>query len=209
MHILYQLVNQIPYELQRKFIADTVDVTIRGLFPDKYAGLCYLYAILGSNLLSIVYQRQYFPIAGIALIDSGKGRMIRMLDNTAFLRGEGGAFHCWIESEGNGTKELIDFTFKHNKKFAKSNGLKWHKKKSSQYLWGPKTEICHTLPDNDLPKLLPDGKVWYNDTEEGQEWLRRHLSKYNIQYVKLTSLVLQHLQTEVERYLRNQYSQET
>jgi hypothetical protein len=203
MHILFELIHQLPYELQRNLIADAVDMTIRSLFPNKYASLCYLYAILGSNILSIIYRRQFVPVAGIALIDSGKGRLIKMLDNTAFLRGEGGAFHCWIESQEHSPSELIDFTFKHNRQFAKDNGLKWSKKKTKKYLWGPKEDICHALPNRTVPKRLPNGKVWYKETSEGHEWLRKNLSKNYLLYAQMTSAVLQHLQNEVECLLRN------
>src|SRR4051812_45454011 len=82
----------------KSLIAHCVNQVIRQYYPTQYCSLCHVYAIVGSNLISIVLDRVYRPVAGLAAVDCGGGQLMRMADNEAFSHPAGGAYHCWIES---------------------------------------------------------------------------------------------------------------
>lgn len=197
------LFHRLPAKLQKRFIANAVDTTVRLLFPDKYFGLCYLYAILGANVSSVLLDRSYVPVAGIALINAGNGNFIELLDNDGFFRDRGGAFHCWIESTDRDVVELVDFTFRHNKSYAESHGLKW-KEKYISYLWGKKDELLLPAADRfDLPPSFPSGKSWYQASDEGTEFLRQHMAQHVAAHARLTEFCFNVLLLELQSHFKN------
>lgn len=202
MHAISQHLMRLPLKTQHQILANAVDETIRKVFPAKYMGLCHMYAVVGSNLLSIVYNRNYIPIAGIALIDTGKGELLKMLDNNAFTREKGGAYHCWIESIEGTDSEMVDLIYRHNETYAVAHGVKWNRRRSCSYLWGIKSEICLQVEDDVEPTTLPEGKVWFKATADGKAWLTSHLSEFGQQYAKLTLMTLKRVQHELQGKLK-------
>lgn len=178
----------------KRVIYDSVDCTIRELFPEKYESLCHVYAVVGANLATILLKKEYRPVAGLAVIDAGGGNFIKLVDNWAFYGELGGAYHCWIESCTTlpREKELVDFTFKHNPDYARKNGVTWRKKKSPEYLWGLERDLVIAGSAEALPRRFPNGKVWFRETLAGSKWLSMHVDKYSDVYVKMTSRALQH-----------------
>lgn len=179
-------------------MADAVDTTIREIFPKKYAGLCHIYAVVGAALLSISEDKPYRPVAGVALINAGGGQCIELLDELAFLKPEGGAYHCWIESVG-GAPEIVDFTFRNNKEYAELHGIKWRAKKQA-YLWEAKHDIMWDRNISIPSRLMPKGKVWFNETELGKEWMNRQMQQGAEEYAKILSIVLRRLRTDCDDY---------
>ena len=179
----------------RDQIVDSVDSVIRSMFPELYFGLCHTYAIVGSNVASLVLGREYRPVAGLTVIDCGSGDMMKLLENEAFSRSAGGSYHCWIEScpnEGE-DKELIDIAFKHNAAYANTHGLNWQQK-DSNYLWGPYRDLVLDAELEALPTAFPEGKIWLKETPEGSAWIRSHIAKHENAYVELTSRALRQQQ---------------
>jgi hypothetical protein len=197
---LSPLTKSLPTKLQQRFIANAVDTTIRQHFPTKYCGLCYLYAIVGSNVLSIILERSYQPVGGIAIIDAGGGQFLELVDVEGFTRERGGTFHCWIESSGLGEVELIDFTFRHNSAYARSLGLKWRAKKQT-YLWGLKKDLLLTMDQSELPEKFPENKVWYRGCDEGTVFLRQYLINSTPELARLTMFALKSLYVELKSHL--------
>src|SRR5471032_3403187 len=111
----------------RALIAHCVNQVVRQYYPEQYCSLCHVYAIVGSNLISIVLGRVYRPVAGLAAVDCGGGQLMRMMDNDAFTNPAGGAYHCWIESADSqaGETEVVDLTFRHNHSYAGLDGFEW------------------------------------------------------------------------------------
>lgn len=200
MKKIQSLINRLPLKLQQKLIANAVDTTIRQFFPEKFSGLCHVYAIVGSNVLSITLNRNFIPVAGIAIIDAGGGQRLEMLDDMGFRKENGGAYHCWIESADTEETVLIDFTFRHKAAYAVSHGIKWRKKKIS-YLWGVKKDLHIDLTQQTLPKTFPDEKIWVKKCKNGTDFLEQQISDYLSAYVKLTSFALKRLTLELEEYL--------
>jgi len=95
----------------KALLAQSVDEVIRRHYPTQYSSLCHVYAIVGSNLISIMGEQDFRPVAGLAAVDCGKGQILFMADNSAFSRPEGGAFHCWIESTDSSPceRQVVDF----------------------------------------------------------------------------------------------------
>jgi hypothetical protein len=181
----------------KHLIVQSVDSAIRQLFPDKYFSLCHVYAIVGSNVASIILNRNYRPVAGLSIIDCGAGSFIKMIDNHAFSSANGGAFHSWIESQPKDAgikKELIDIPFKHNSAYARYHNLVW-KKKDSSYLWGDFDKLVINAGLNDLPENFPEGKIWLQETPEGQDWMYRQVSDHLDEYCKITTLSLKLIKT--------------
>lgn len=200
MSKIRSLMSRIPPRRQQQFIASAVDATIRQFFPAKYAGLCHVYAIVGSNVLSIVLGHHYIPVAGMAVIDAGGGCFLEMLDNAAFGRERGGAFHCWIESANLVETELIDFTFRHNAVYAATQGIKW-RNKGKAYLWGLKSDLLLDADQSELPKIFPDGKVWFRETGEGAAFIKNHVAEHMNEHIKITGHALKRLSLELGVFL--------
>ncbi|SHN42895.1 hypothetical protein SAMN05192549_11585 [Duganella sacchari] len=173
----------------RSLIADCVNQVIRQHYPEQYQSLCHVYAIVGSNLISIVLDRVYRPVAGLAAVDCGKGRLMCMMDNAAFTNPAGGAYHCWIESADDliAEREVVDLTFRHNHEYAEKNGFGWHRELPPDYLWGPQSSIVVKAPPQAIPKSFPDGMVWLCETDEGWAWMMRQLAMHQNAFVALTA----------------------
>lgn len=182
---------------------EAVDTTIRALCPTTFDSLCYIYAIIGSNVMSVALKKNYRPVAGIALIHAGSGKYLEFLDDSALERGLGGSYHCWIESaEPNQTpkqKELVDFTYGNNPGYAETHGIKWQAKKVD-YLWGRAQDINLGGDIERLPKKFPEGRVWFQETKNASEWLAAHLEKHVSDYAKMTFLALRQYNSALEEY---------
>ena len=180
----------------QSLIAASVNGVLRRLYPDNYCSLCHVHAIVGANLISVVLDRVYRPVAGIALIDCGGG-FIRLTDNAAFANPAGGAFHCWIESADPSIveKEVVDLTFRHNHEYAVKNGIEWQRPTPPDYLWGPYRDIVVKAETDAMPPAFEEGQVWLRETDEGWDWITRHLAENMNAYVALTSEALKELQS--------------
>jgi hypothetical protein len=181
----------------KPMIVRSVDFALRSLFPSKYFQLCHAYAIVGSNVASIALDRDYRPVAGLAVIDCGGGSFMRLTDNQAFAGSAGGAYHCWIEScaSAPGPRELVDISFMHNSAYAKTHHIAW-RKKSSSYQWGRFDELVLEGELDTLPRRFPTGKVWLRETPEGTEWMARQVAEHIEEYLKITVLALKKLRQD-------------
>ncbi|MET3135155.1 hypothetical protein AAKU55_005458 [Oxalobacteraceae bacterium GrIS 1.11] len=180
------------HQIIKNNIAEAVNATIRKMYPDEYCSLCHVYAIVGSNMASIVLDRVYRPVSGLALIDCGRGNFIKLTDNNAFANPIGGAFHCWIESadEAFPEKEVIDFTFRHNREYATKNKMQWHQPTPPPYLWDKHHILVVDAELDNIPSSFPAGKVWLRETDEGWDWMTNHLAENINAYVTLTAQAL-------------------
>lgn len=183
----------------KSLIAHCVNQVIRHYYPTQYSSLCHVYAIVGSNLISIVLERGFRPVAGLAAVDCGGGQLMRMADNAAFANPAGGAYHCWIESVDDrvAQREVVDLTFRHNHTYAEQNGFQWQRELPPDFLWGRQSDIVvpaelHTLPDS-----FPDGMVWLYETPEGWQWMTRQLATHQNAFVALTAEALRLLQASL------------
>lgn len=183
----------------RTLIAHCVNQVIRQYYPRQYSSLCHVYAIVGSNLISIVLGRVYRPVAGLAAVDCGGGQLMTMLDNSAFSRPEGGSYHCWIESADDlvGEREVVDLTFRHNHLYAEQNGFGWQLPLPPDFLWGPHSEIVVQAPLQAIPRAFPEGRVWLQETDEGWQWMMHQLQEHQNAFVALTSEALKLLQAHL------------
>ncbi len=179
----------------QSLIAASVNGVLRARYPESYCSLCHTHAIVGANVISVVLNREYRPVAGMALIDCGSG-FIELLDNNAFANPAGGAFHCWIESSDKTFKEteVVDLTFRHNHEYAVKNGMAWTRPLPPEYLWGPRSEVVVRAELHDMPASFDEGKVWLRETAEGAGFMMRHLAENMNAYVTLTAEALQELQ---------------
>lgn len=182
---------------------EAVDITIKALCPTTFDSVCYIYAIVASNVMTVALKKNYRPVAGIALIDAGGGKFLEFLDDSTLESGQGGAYHCWVESadarENPKQKELVDFTFGNNPGYAEAHGIKWTAPKH-QYLWGLVRDINLGGNFDKLPKKFPPGKVWFQETKNGQEWMSAHLQKHVNDYAKMTFLALRQYNHAIEEY---------
>jgi hypothetical protein len=178
----------------QSLIAASVNGVLRRRYPDNYCSLCHAHAIVGANLISVVLDRVYRPVAGLALIDCG-GDFIRLTDNAAFANPAGGAFHCWIESADPAMieREVVDLTFRHNHEYALKNGLPWLREPPPDYLWGPYHEVVVKAELEAMPAAFAQGQVWLRETDEGWDWITRHVAENMNAYVALTAEALQEL----------------
>jgi len=178
----------------QSLIAASVNGVLRARFPDTYCSLCHTHAIVGANVISVVLNRVYRPVAGMALIDCGGG-FIRLTDNAAFANPAGGAFHCWIESSDRSFNEteVVDLTFRHNHEYARKNGLPWRRPAPPEYLWGPRSKIVVRAELHNMPDGFDEGQVWLRETEEGAGFIMRHLAEHMNAYVTLTAEALKEL----------------
>ncbi len=182
---------------------EAVDTTIKALCPSTFDSVCYIYAIIASNVMTVALKKNYRPVAGVALIYAGGDRFLEFLDDSTLLTDRGAAYHCWVESDVAGEsakqKELIDFTFGNNPGFAETHGIKWTAPKSD-YLWGLAKDINIGGELEKLPKKFPPGKVWFKETVNGRDWLTGHLQKHVNDYAKITFLALRHYNMAIEEY---------
>ncbi len=176
----------------KTLIADCVNEVIKAHYPTQYYSLCHVYAIVGANLISIATARDFRPVAGLAAVDCGNGRLMLMADDTAFARSEGGAFHCWIESVGDALaqRQIIDLTFRHNHTYAEENGFHWALAPPPAFLWGPQSDIVFNATLTTLPTNFPEGQVWLSETEAGTAWMTQQLSEHQNAFVTLTAEAL-------------------
>jgi hypothetical protein len=179
----------------QSLIAASVSGVLRARYPETYHSLCHAHAIVGANVISVVFNRVYRPVAGLALIDCGSG-LVRLTDNAAFANPAGGAYHCWIESTDRGGKdtEVIDFSHRHSHIYARRNGMRWARAEPPAYLWGPRGKIVVRAELETMPASFDDGMVWLRETPEGAAFLTRHLADNMNAYVVLTAEALQDLQ---------------
>jgi len=173
-------------------IASTVREVIRTHFPEDYTALCHAYAVVGANLASIALDKAYRPVAGLAAIDSGAGTLITMADERAFANDLGGSYHCWIESveEPGQPKELVDFTFSHNRVYALRNGYQWAGAASPRYLWGPFDALTMPGELRDLQPGFGKEKIWLQECDAGVHWMAQHLEINVLGYIELTAAAL-------------------
>ena len=178
----------------QSLIAASVNHVLRRRYPDNYCSLCHVHAIVGANLISVVLDRVYRPVAGLALIDCGGG-FIRLTDNTAFANPAGGAFHCWIESADPAIveREVVDLTFRHNREYALKNGIEWQREAPPDYLWGPYRKVVVKGEPERLPAAFAQGQIWLHETDEGWDWMTRHMAEHINAYVALSAEALQEL----------------
>jgi hypothetical protein len=179
----------------QSLIAAAVNGTLRARYPDNYCSLCHVHAIVGANVISVVFNRVYRPVAGLAVIDCG-GDYIRLTDNTAFSNPAGGAFHCWIESADGSPRdtEMIDLAARHYHEYAARNGIAWRGAPPPSYIWGSRHKVVPRYELDRLPPAFEKGQVWLRETDEGWSWITRHLADNMNAYVRLTALALQELQ---------------
>ena len=180
----------------KSLIAHCVNQVIRQYYPNQYCSLCHVYAIVGSNLISIVLDRVYRPVAGLAAVDCGGGQLMRMADNNAFSNPLGGAYHCWIESADDliAEREVVDLTFRHNHTYAEKNGFQWQREIPPDFLWGPRSKIVVEADIDAIPSAFPDGMVWLCETQEGWRWMTNQLQEHQNAFVALTAEALKLLQ---------------
>jgi len=183
----------------RALIAHCVNQVIRQYYPEQYCSLCHVYAVIGSNLASIVLGRVYRPVAGLAAVDCGGGQLMRMMDNSAFANPAGGSYHCWIESADDliAECEVIDLTFRHNHVYAVKNGYGWQRELPPDFLWGPRSSIVVQAPPDAIPLAFPDGTVWLHETDEGWQWMTQQLLAHQNAFVALTAEALKLFQASL------------
>ena len=173
-------------------IADSVRTSLCHWFPHNFYSLCHAFAVVGSNVASIVCNRNYRPVAGLAAIDAGNDQIIVMADEQAFHNPIGGAYHCWIESDDEAALELVDFTFGHNHIYAEANGYPWGGADSPAYLWGLSSAISIRTPLSALRPGFGKDKIWVKEPLAGAHWMQRHMADNTNAYVQLTSEALVH-----------------
>jgi hypothetical protein len=175
----------------QSLIAESVHGALRTAYPDSYCSLCHAHAIVGANVISVVLDRVYRPVAGLALIDCGSG-FIELLDNDAFANPAGGAFHCWIESAEHtlGEPEVVDLTFRHNHEYAVKNGMPWTRALPPDYLWGPRNKVVVKAELHTMPASFDEGQVWLRETDAGWDFITKHLAENMQAYVALTAQAL-------------------
>lgn len=189
--------NTTTQDAMRLLIVQAVDAAIRERYPKRYLSLCHDYAIIGSNVASIVLGREYRPVAGLAVIDCGEGCFMRFTDDHAFFKDGGGAYHCWIEScaPGGCDKEIIDISSMHKEAFAKSHNMTWRKTPPG-YVWGRARDLVIDAELHNLPPAFPDGKIWLRETRNGIEWLNRRVAAHVEYYVTSTASALKKVKRE-------------
>ncbi|MCG2585463.1 hypothetical protein [Massilia sp. TS11] len=182
-------------------ITDSVQSVIRRTYPQRYSALCHAHAIVGANLISIVFNRVYRPVAGFAIIDCGGGQHIHLRDNQAFANEAGGAYHCWIESvdETVGEREVIDLTVRNNREYAEAQGVRWLREDPPTYLWGHWSQTVLACDAEHLPHRFPPGMTWLRETDAGWTFITRHLHENMNAYVSLTAAAIQALQARLPR----------
>jgi hypothetical protein len=177
----------------QSLIAASVHGVMEQVYPDNFVSLCHAHAIVGANVISIVLNRVYRPVAGLAVFDCGAGRFVRLTDDAAFANPAGGAFHCWIESvdETIHEKEVIDFAFRHAPEYARRNGMTWCQPNMPDYVWGPASKVM--VPGNEPLRPFGENRIWLRETDAGWNWITSHMADNMNAYVALTAQALQML----------------
>lgn len=183
-----------PPLVQRKqaAIAQAVRHALCQQYPDSFYALCHAFAIVGSNLASIVFGTPYRPVAGSAALDAGQGSLIVMAEERAFDTPRGGAYHCWIESEACAPRQLVDLTFGHNHLYARANGYAWRGAVPPAYLWGDYHALALGGPLESLRAGFGQGRIWLQESSAGARWIERHIAQHPHAYVQLTADALGH-----------------
>jgi len=181
-------------ERMQSAVAHSVRTCLSHWFPHNFHALCHAFAVVGSNVASIVFDRNYRPVAGLAAIDAGNDQIIVMADEQAFSHPLGGAYHCWIESDDAAQAELVDFTFEHNHVYAEANGYPWTGEPSPSYLWGPADDIAIRTPLASLRPGFGKDKIWVHEPAAGRAWMQAHIAGNTNAYVQLTTEALRHYQ---------------
>ena len=192
--------GSIVQDRKKRLVAESIVQVIQAVFPGKAASLCHVHAIVGANLAGVAFAREYRPVAGWAVIDTGAGHLVKLIDNNAFSSGVGGAYHCWIESveQRPDSREAIDFSVRHNKEYVVNHRMAWNKASSPDYIWGLHRDVVLDGDLETLPARLPDDKIWVRESEEGKQWMAYHVAAHVNEYVKLTTLGLKILQIQLE-----------
>lgn len=179
----------------QSLIAASVDGVLRARFPDTYHSLCHAHAIVGANVISVVFNREYRPVAGMAVIDCGSG-LVHLTDNAAFANPVGGAYHCWIESTDRPFRqaEVIDFSYLHGHVHARRCGLAWTRPAKPEYLWGTRRQVVVNAELHSMPASFGPGQMWVRETPQGAAFITRQVSENMNAYVVLTAEVLLELQ---------------
>lgn len=177
----------------QSLIAASVHGVMEQVYPDKYVSLCHAHAIVGANVISIVLNRVYRPVAGLAVFDCGAGHFVRLTDDTAFANPAGGAFHCWIESvdETVHEKDVVDFAFRHAPEYARRNGIAWAHRSKPDFVWGPASQVV--VPGAEPVRPFGDERIWLRETDAGWDWITRHMADNMNAYVALTAEAMQML----------------
>lgn len=179
----------------QSLVADAVSGVLRARYPQTYHSLCHAHAIVGANVISIVLNRVYRPVAGLALIDCGRG-LVCLTDNAAFANPAGGAYHCWIESTDRSFKdtEVVDLSHRHSHIYTRRNGMVWTRAAPPDYVWGARHEIVVNAELHTMPDAFDDGQFWVRETREGAAFLTHHITDNMNAYVVLTAEALRDLQ---------------
>jgi hypothetical protein len=188
----------------KRLIASSVSDVMQMHFPEKHLSLCHAYAVVGSNLAAIELEKPFRPVAGKAVFDTGTSQLIYMTDKHAFDNPLGGAYHCWIESEGpdQPERELVDLTFGNNRRFAQKCGVTWSGSAPPRFLWGKYSEVALSC---DLAHVRPGfgkSRIWVKETVLGSSWLAAHVQQHVASYAFLTAQALKRM-TEKSRKWRS------
>lgn len=179
-------------QLKQAAIAQAVRHSLCQQYPDTFYALCHAFAVVGSNLASIVFGTPYRPVAGSAALDAGHGTLIVMAEDRAFDTLQGGAYHCWIESQGPQPRQLVDLTFGHNHIYARANGYAWHGDTPPAYLWGDYDRLVLGGRLEALQSGFGQHRIWLLESAAGARWIERHIAENAQAYVQLTADALSH-----------------
>ncbi|MDT8991982.1 hypothetical protein RQP54_14010 [Curvibacter sp. APW13] len=191
------MADALPSPTVQAAVAAGVRLTMRTHFPHNFYSLCHAYAVLGSNVASIATGREYRPVAGHAAFDAGH-EVIAMDEERAFGNGQGGAYHCWIESHGHTPRELVDLTFGNNHHYAIANGFSWRGPRPPEYLWGTFDRLTVDLPRQQLVPGFGQDRIWLQETTSGALWMEDHINANANAYLRLTTLALCHYRDRME-----------
>lgn len=173
-------------------VASAVDTIIRMAFPEQYFSLCHVYAIVGANVISIVSEKEYRPVAGLTVLDCGDDFYLQLTDDAAFGLNIGGAYHCWIESIDTSLpdKDFVDFTSKHHQKYVEAYKYLWKNGDTDDFIWEKFNGLVVETAGPDFPLTVPDGKVWVRETNAGRQWIAAHIEANADAYMQMTTFAL-------------------
>ena len=187
----------------RNQIAASVKDVMREYFPGKHLALCHAYAIVGSNLAAIEFEKSFRPVGGNAVFAPGTTQLIYMTDKQAFSNPLGGAYHCWIESDevDKNERELVDLTFGNNRQFAQQCGVPWSGAAPPPYLWGKYKELALNCDLSQVQPGFGKTRVWVKETAAGNQWLVSHVQQHEASYVYLTTQALKKFMSKTRQRL--------
>ena len=187
----------------KNLIAATVKDVMQENFPDRHLALCHAYAILGSNLAAIEFEKPFRPVGGKAVFDTGTSQLIYMTDKQAFANPLGGAYHCWIESEepDPNERELVDLTFGNNHNFARQCGVPWSGSAPPPYLWGKYKALALNCALSHVHPGFGKSRIWVKETAAGNQWLTSHVQQHETSYVYLTTQALKKFMSKCRQKL--------